>query len=141
MKNIWLLAQAQNAQQYQSGITAEPLGSEQTSSKTLAPGEQAPPESQPKKAPVNIQSFILLGLMFVVMYFLLFRGPRKKQQKHKQMVQELKKNDKVQTVGGIIGTIVDVKPDYITLKVDESNNTKIRISSAAIAKNVSTDIQ
>jgi preprotein translocase subunit YajC len=75
----------------------------------------------------------------VVMYLLLFRGPRKKQQQHKQMVQSLKKNDRVRTIGGIMGTVVDVKDDEITLKVDESNNTKIKVASSAIGKNLSED--
>jgi preprotein translocase subunit YajC len=73
------------------------------------------------------------------MYFLLFRGPRKKQQQHKQMVQSLGKNDRVQTIGGIIGTVVDIKDDEITLKVDESNNTKIKVSPSAIGRNLSKD--
>jgi len=74
-----------------------------------------------------------------MMYFLLFRGPRKKQQQHKQMVQSLGKNDRVQTIGGIIGTVVDIKDDEITLKVDESNNTKIKVSLSAIGRNLSKD--
>jgi preprotein translocase subunit YajC len=78
-------------------------------------------------------------LIFVVMYLLLFRGPRKKQQQHKQMVQTLEKNDRVRTIGGIIGTVVDVKDDEITLKVDESNNTKIKVVPSAIGKNLSKD--
>jgi len=73
------------------------------------------------------------------MYFLLLRGPRKKQQQHKQMVQGLQKNDKVRTIGGIIGTVVEIKDDEITLKVDESNNTKIKIATSAIGKNLSKD--
>lgn len=83
--------------------------------------------------------FIFLALMFVMMYFILFRGPRKKQQQHKQMVQALAKNDKVRTIGGIIGTVVDVKGDEIVLKIDESNNTKIRLSASAIGRNLSKD--
>ena len=83
--------------------------------------------------------YILLALMFVMMYFILFRGPRKKQQQHKQMVQTLTKNDKVRTIGGIIGTVVDVKGDEIVLKIDESNNTKIRLSASAIGRNLSKD--
>jgi len=55
------------------------------------------------------------------------------------MVQSLKKNDKVRTIGGIIGTVVDIKEDEITLKVDESNNTKIKVASSAIVKNLSID--
>jgi len=55
------------------------------------------------------------------------------------MVQSLQKNDKVQTIGGIIGTIVDIKDNEITLKVDESNNTKIKILRSAISRNLSKD--
>jgi len=55
------------------------------------------------------------------------------------MVQNLKKNDKVRTIGGILGTIVDVRGDEVVLKVDESNNTKIRISTSAIGKNLSQE--
>lgn len=55
------------------------------------------------------------------------------------MVQTLSKNDKVRTIGGIIGTVVDVKGDEVTLKVDESNNTKIKVASSAISRNMSKD--
>jgi len=55
------------------------------------------------------------------------------------MVQSLKKNDRVRTIGGILGTVIDVKDDEIILKVDESNNTKIRIAVGAISKVLSTD--
>ncbi len=55
------------------------------------------------------------------------------------MVQTLKKNDKVRTIGGIIGTVVDIKDDEITLKVDESNNTKIKIAVSAVGRNISQD--
>jgi len=77
--------------------------------------------------------------MFVVFYFLLFKGPRKKQQQQKQMVQSLAKNDRVRTIGGIIGTVVDIKGDEVTLKVDESTNTKIKVVSSAIGKNMSKE--
>jgi preprotein translocase subunit YajC len=70
---------------------------------------------------------------------ILFRGPRKKQQQHKQMIQSLSKNDRIQTIGGIIGTVVDVRDDEITLKIDESNNTKIKIIRSAIGRNMSKD--
>ena len=83
--------------------------------------------------------FFPLILIFAVMYLLLFRGPRKKQQKQKQMIGSLQKNDRIRTIGGIIGTIVDIKDDEITLKVDESNNTKIKIAASAIGKNMSQD--
>ena len=53
------------------------------------------------------------------------------------MVQGLEKNDRVRTIGGILGTVVDIKDNEITLKVDESNNTKIRVLTGAVAENLS----
>ena len=55
------------------------------------------------------------------------------------MVQGLQKNDRIRTIGGILGTVVDIKDDEITLKVDESNNTKIKIVSSAIGRNLTKD--
>lgn len=71
-------------------------------------------------------------LIFVVMYLFLFRGPRKKQAEHKKMLSSLQKNDRVRTIGGILGTVIDIKDDEITLKVDESNNTKIKVTAGSI---------
>ena len=80
-----------------------------------------------------------LILLFVIMYVFLMRGPRKQQKEQKQMIQTLKKNDRVRTIGGIFGTVVDVRGDEVVLKVDEANNTKIRISTVAIARNLSSE--
>jgi len=66
-------------------------------------------------------------------------GQKKREQQHKKMIQSLEKNDKVRTIGGIIGTVVDIKEDEITLKIDESNNTKIKILRSAIGRNMSKD--
>ena len=139
MDNILILAQAKT-NETASGITAEPVASEETETTAIVASDSNVPATRaPAQKTSGISSMILIGLMFVVMYFLLFRGPRKKQQQHKQMVQSLQKNDRIRTIGGIIGTVVDIKDDEITLKVDESNNTKIKIASTAIGKNLSKD--
>ncbi len=132
MDNIWILAQA-------PPISSEPVTSEQTTTQTADesyPDTGAPQTQQPRSP---LPTMLMIGLMFVVFYFLIFRGPRKKEQQHKQMVRSLNKNDKVRTIGGILGTIVDIKDDEITLKIDESNNTKIRVSTNAIGKNLSNN--
>jgi preprotein translocase subunit YajC len=54
-------------------------------------------------------------------------------------MQTLSKSDRVQTIGGIIGTVVDIKDDEVTLKIDESNNTKMKILRSAISNNMSKD--
>jgi preprotein translocase subunit YajC len=136
MNNIWILAQA--AEQSPSGITSEPVTAEQTTTTTIASDANAPVGPVPARKPF-ISPILFFGLMLILFYLLIFRGPRKKQQEHKKMVQSLQKNDKVRTIGGIIGTVVDIKDDEITLKVDESNNTKIKIASSAIGKNLSKD--
>ncbi len=139
MNNIWILAQA-GGNEEPSTITSEPVTSEQTTTTTTQADPKSTEGIQQKKSPFgSYGQFIFLGLMFVLMYMILFRGPRKKQQQHKQMVQTLAKNDKVRTIGGIIGTVVDIKGDEVTLKIDESNNTKIKVLSSAIGRNVSKE--
>ena len=80
-----------------------------------------------------------LILMFVVMY-LLFWGPEKRKRSAvDQMQQELKKNDKIVTIGGIHGTVVNAAKDSdeVTIRVDE--NTRIRVSRNAIAMRASDE--
>ncbi|MHC4106300.1 MAG: preprotein translocase subunit YajC [Planctomycetota bacterium] len=139
MNNVWILAQPETNQE-PSGITSEQVTSQDQAMETV-PSDPNTPATGTRGPGIfgPYGNFIFLGLMFVVMYMILFRGPRKKQQQHKQMVQTLSKNDKVRTIGGIIGTVVDIKGDEITLKVDESNNTKIKIAASAIGRNMSTD--
>jgi len=137
MSNIWILAQNEAP----SSITSEQVVAEDTAETTTTTASDpnatgGRPGGRGAFGPYNL---IFLGLMFVLMYMILFRGPRKKQQQHKQMIQSLSKNDRVQTIGGIIGTVVDIKDDEITLKIDESNNTKIKILRSAIGRNMSKD--
>ena len=140
MNDVWILAQTDGTEE-PSTIPAEQVTTEGiTTTKTVASDPDAPGGEQPRKSPFgSYGNLLFLGVMFLLMYMLLFRGPRKKQQRHKQMMQSLTKNDKVQTIGGIIGTVVDIKDDEVTLKVDESNNTKIKILRSAISRNTSKD--
>ncbi len=139
MNDVWILAQT-GGNEASYTITDEPVTEEETSTTTTVADDTNTNGAKPlTKSLGSYGNLIFLGLMFVLMYMILFRGPRKKQQQHKQMVQTLSKNDKVRTIGGIIGTVVDIKGDEVTLKVDESNNTKIKIASSAIGKNVSKD--
>jgi len=132
---MWILAQQGEGE---GPIDSEPVTEQgRTETMTVAADSNAAAQQAPARKSPMMYNYLLIGLMFVVMYFILFRGPRKKQQQHRKMVQTLKKNDRVRTIGGIIGTVVDVKDDEITLKVDESNNTKIKVASSAIGRNVS----
>lgn len=62
-----------------------------------------------------------LVLMFVVFYFLLIRPQKKKDKKVKDMLAALKNGDRVCTIGGIYGTITNIKDDTIELSVGRDN--------------------
>jgi preprotein translocase subunit YajC len=141
MENLWILAQA-GSQEAPSHIGSEPVDASGQST-TAAPGS---PHTGPDGAPPrtgspysSYSSLLLMVAVFVVMYMILLRGPRKQQQQQKQMVQSLKKNDRVRTIGGIYGTVMDVKGDEVVVKIDEATNTKIHISVSAIGKNLSQE--
>ena len=140
MNYSWILAQIMVAEgsEESSVVTAERIGTEKETTTVAEPNTVQPAPGVQPRSNFLMQSLPLI-LLLVVFYFLMFRGPRKKQQQQRQMIQALKKNDRVRTIGGIIGTIVEVKDDEIVLKIDESNNTKMRVVPNAINRNVSQD--
>ena len=71
-------------------------------------------------------------LIMAVVYFLMLRPQSKEKKQRAAMLTALKKNDRVITIGGIVGTVLQVKEDEVTLKVDESSNTKITFLRSAI---------
>src|SRR5574344_2159690 len=81
--------------------------------------------------------WIMMVLIFVVMWFFLIRPQQKKQKELARFRNELKKGDKVVTVGGIYGVIADLKDKYIIMEVD--SNIKLRVDRNCIVKDV-TDI-
>jgi preprotein translocase subunit YajC len=71
-----------------------------------------------------------LILMFVVLYFLLIRPQQKKQKVRNQMLNALKKGDKVVTIGGLHGTIMEITDDVVVLRVNDA--TKMTFDRSAI---------
>ena len=74
----------------------------------------------------------MLALIFVVMWFFMIRPQRKQQKELQNFRDALKKGDKVVTIGGIYGTIVEVKEESVLMEVD--SNVKIRVSKNALVK-------
>ena len=106
----------------------------QTTTQTIQADPNQPGTQGPQRKMNSNFTFILLGLMFVIFYFMIFRGPKKKQQQQKKMIQSLEKNARVQTIGGILGTVLEVGENELTLKIDETNNTKIKVLPSAISR-------
>jgi preprotein translocase subunit YajC len=146
MNNYWLIAEAQAPAGAEGTVVkSEPAApaADTTTTGTQAPGSPVvtdKPVTGSKNAKDAMWSqMLLLGLLFVLMYFMLFRAPRKRQQEQQKMVSSLKKNDRVLTTGGILGTIIDARDDEIILKIDEATNTKMRIVPSAILKVLGDD--
>jgi preprotein translocase subunit YajC len=81
--------------------------------------------------------FIVIGVLF---YFLLIRPERRKRGETSQMLDNLKKNDHVVTIGGIYGVVLNAQKgsEDITIRVDDGNNTKLRVLRSAISRVIST---
>src|SRR5579872_5801885 len=79
---------------------------------------------------------IAIGIVF---YFLLLRPQRKEQASREAMLAALKKNDKVLTIGGVIGSVANISPDgqEVTLKVDD--NTRIKFIRSSIQRVMQSD--
>ena len=75
--------------------------------------------------------FITLGLVFLIFYFLLIRPQKKEQKKLEALIANVKKGDKIVTIGGIHGIISLTKERTVVVKVDEG--CKIEMSRNAIA--------
>ncbi|QDV92215.1 preprotein translocase subunit YajC [Phycisphaerae bacterium RAS2] len=98
-----------------------------------------PATGSPAPAPGLSQMLFPLLLMGAVFYFLLIRPQSAEKKRRESMLSALKKNDRVVTAGGILGTVLNVKDDEVTLKVDESSNTKITFTRSAIQRVLGTE--
>jgi len=87
--------------------------------------------AQTAQRPSTIVSFMPIILIFVIFYFLIIKPQKQKQLTHQKMVQSLKKNDEVITIGGIHGTVLAVKDKSLVLRV--ADNVKIEVQKNAIA--------
>ena len=75
-------------------------------------------------------------LIFVLFMFLILPNERKRKAEQKKLLESVKKNDRVVTIGGVLGTVVNVQKgdEYIVLRVDENSNTRITVLRSAIAR-------
>lgn len=75
--------------------------------------------------------FIQIAALVAIFWFLLIRPQRQQQQTHQQMLAALKKGDEIVTTGGIIGRVIHIKEDRVTI---ESAESRLVIERERIAK-------
>jgi preprotein translocase subunit YajC len=83
-------------------------------------------------APPGWTQFVPILLIVAVLYFFVFRAKRNQDKARTQQLEKLKPGQRVQTIGGILGVITQVNDKEITVKVDETNNVKIKFTRNAI---------
>ena len=79
----------------------------------------------------SIYMIVFLVLIFALFYFVMIRPQRKKQKEHQEMTQQLKRGDKVITIGGMYGQIESITEDSIVIKVE--SGALIRMSKNSVA--------
>jgi len=86
--------------------------------------------------PSSIYYIVILVAIFAIFYFLTIRPQRKRQKEQQKLIEELKKGDRVVTIGGIYGEVESTDEDSVTLKVESGT---VRVIKGAIHHKISTD--
>ena len=101
------------------------------------PAKAAPDDAGGFGSLFSLSSPLLPMLMIgIVFYLMLMRPEQRKRKEMEKLLENIKKNDHVITVGGICGTVVNAAPKstYVTIRVDDSTNTKLRVLRSAISR-------
>lgn len=96
-------------------------------------------QTAPQAAGGGMSMWLMLALIFVVMWMFMIRPQRKQQKELEQFRAGLKKGDKIVTVGGIFGTVDEVKDKTVLIKVD--GEVKLRMDKNSIVKDFSETSQ
>ena len=87
----------------------------------------------PEQGGGGLQDFIFMfGVVFLIFWLIVIRPQKKQEQQRKEMLSNLKKGDQVVTQGGVVGKVVSIKDNRVTLKIDENSNSKATFLRHAI---------
>ncbi len=84
-------------------------------------------------------TLFMLAAFFAILYFLLIRPQRQQQKAHQELIAGLKKGDEITTVGGIVGRIVHLLDDRVTIKT--ANDTRLEVERSKIARRIESSGQ
>ena len=89
---------------------------------------------QPAEQGNILASLFPLLVLFAIFYFLVIRPQQKQAKQHKEMVESLKKGDKIVTTGGLIAEVVKPEEDFIKVKLND--DTVVKIVSDYVARKI-----
>jgi preprotein translocase subunit YajC len=78
-----------------------------------------------------LSPIIMIGGLFVIMYFMVIRPQNKKQKEHREMVAALTSGDEVVTAGGVLGKVTSVGEQF--LEVEVANNVTIKVQRHTVS--------
>jgi len=103
----------------------------------LAQTTTPPAQPTPPAGPAGLEGLLTgplvpMFLIIGVFWWWMSRSKKKERDRFEDMLGSMKRNDRVQTIGGILGTVVEVRDDEVVVKVDETSNVKMRFNRGAI---------
>ncbi|EJF06434.1 preprotein translocase, YajC subunit [Thiovulum sp. ES] len=81
-----------------------------------------------------LTSFLPLIILFAIFYFLVIRPQQQQVKKHKEMIEGLKKGDKIVTNGGLIATVVKVEEEFFRVSLDA--NVEVKLDKESVLRKV-----
>jgi preprotein translocase subunit YajC len=103
-------------------------------STTTKPVDPPPGWFQAMQSPM-----LLFGAVILLSFMFMGKGKRGEEKARKDMLSALKRGDRIQTIGGILGAVTKVEESRVEVKVDEASNTKMWFARSAIARVTDVD--
>ena len=97
----------------------------------------APPQGAEVTTTDTIIGFAPIVLLVIIFYFFLVRPQNKKQQEQRDMIANLREGDRVLTAGGLIGNIIKMKEDELTLEI--AKDVRVKLDRHYVSSLVRTD--
>jgi len=82
----------------------------------------------------GMAQFLPLILLFAIFYFLIIRPQQKQQKAHREMLESLKKGDKIVTNGGLYAEVIKTEEDFIKIKLNDT--ATVRLDRAFVARKI-----
>jgi len=91
----------------------------------------APPPEGAEGGGFDWTMIVFLLVIFALLYFVMIRPQRKRQKQHQQLLEELRRGDKVITTGGIHGVVESISEDSVVIKVESGVTMRVARGSVA----------
>jgi preprotein translocase subunit YajC len=90
----------------------------------------------------GMSAFVIqIGLFIAIFYFLLIRPQRRQQAQHKELLSSLQRGDRIVTASGIVGEVIHIKEEVVTIRSGESKFEILRSGISSITNRTGTEVK